>query len=149
MAAYAKLGCRLILDALVDASYLIALGYPRDKNHLAAKEFAEQAEIELLIPDVVLVEAIYNLQRLGGSRAAVRFSNRLIEQSPQFVPLTVPDFARAIAIMQTYQDAELDFVDCCLTALAERLNITRICTFDRRDFSMIRPAHTAYFELLP
>lgn len=51
--------------------------------------------------------------------------------------------------MRKYRDAELDFVDCCLTALAERLNITRICTFDRRDFSIIRPKHTDYLELLP
>jgi predicted nucleic acid-binding protein len=65
------------------------------------------------------------------------------------MPLTATDFARAIALMDRYRDAELDFVDCCLTALAERLNITRICTFDRRDFSMIRPQHTEYFDLLP
>lgn len=51
--------------------------------------------------------------------------------------------------MSTYAVAKLDFVDCCLTALAERLNITKIRTFDRRDFSMIRPKHAEYFELLP
>src|SRR5687767_2511363 len=134
---------------LVDASYLVALGYPRDKNHAAAKEVAAQPGAELLIPDVVLVEALYNLQRLGGTYAAVRFSNLLIEQSPRLVPLTVPDFARAIEVMQMYSDAELDFVDCCLTALAERLSVTEICTFDRRDFSIIRPKHADYFELLP
>jgi hypothetical protein len=33
--------------------------------------------------------------------------------------------------------------------MAERLNITEICTFDRRDFSMIRPQHVAYFAILP
>lgn len=33
--------------------------------------------------------------------------------------------------------------------LAERLNITQILTFDRRDFSVFRPAHTPYFDLLP
>jgi predicted nucleic acid-binding protein len=52
-------------------------------------------------------------------------------------------------VMHTYLDADLDLVDCRLTALAERMSITRICTFDRRDFSIIRPRHTDYFELLP
>lgn len=136
-------------DMLVDASYLVALGYPRDRNHEKAKGFAAAHPSGLFIPDVVLVEAIYNLQRLGSTIATVQFSNLLAAQTPQFVPLTVTDFSRAVALMDRYRDAELDFVDCCLTALAERLNITHICTFDRRDFSMIRPAHIEYFELLP
>jgi predicted nucleic acid-binding protein len=136
-------------DMLVDASYLVALGYPRDRNHAKAKAFAAAHEMGLLIPDVVLVEAIYNLQRLGGTAAMVRFSNLLVAQIPQLASLSVVDFARAVALMDRYRDAELDFVDCCLTALAERLNITHICTFDRRDFAMIRPQHTEYFQLLP
>ncbi len=136
-------------NILVDASYLVALGYPRDRNHQRAKQFAAESKDHLLIPDVVLVEAVYNLQRLGGTGATVRFASLLIEQSPQFVPLSIPDFARATALLEKYRDADLDFVDCCLTALAERLDITRICTFDRRDFTMIRPDHAAHFDLLP
>jgi hypothetical protein len=34
-------------------------------------------------------------------------------------------------------------------AQAERLNIARIATFDRRDFSVFRPKHCEYLELLP
>lgn len=142
-------------NALVDASYLVALGYPRDRHHEQAKQFAQTRHFaqmpigELLIPDVVLVEAIYNLQRLGGTQAAVRFGELLVAQASELVPLSSDDLARAMAIMRRYRDADLDFVDCCLTALAERLEITRICTFDRRDFSMIRPRHVEYFELLP
>jgi uncharacterized protein len=139
----------IMSDTLVDASYLVALGYPKDRNHIKAKQFSVEHDGDLLIPDVVLVEAIYNLQRLGGIAATVAFSKLLIAQSPQFVILTLADFTRAVALMERYQDAELDFVDCCLTALAERLAITHICTFDRRDFSMIRPNHIEYFELLP
>jgi predicted nucleic acid-binding protein len=125
------------------------LGYPRDRNHEKAKVFAAAHQTGLFIPDVVLVEAIYNLQRLGSTTATVQFSNLLAAQLPQFVPLTVADFSRAVALIDRYRDAELDFVDCCLTGLAERLNITRICTFDRRDLSMIRPKHTEYLQLVP
>lgn len=134
---------------LVDASYLVALGYPGDRHHTLAKGFAAQHSAELLIPDVVLTEAIYNLRRLGGTPAAIRFAELLLSQPPEFVRLSTLDFARAIAVMKTYRTAELDFVDCCLTALGERLNVVRICTFDRRDFSIIRPTHTEYFELVP
>ncbi len=136
-------------DMLVDASYLVALGYPKDRNHAKAKTFAAEHETGLLIPDVVLVEAMYNLNRLGSVAATVTFSRLLIEQTPQFVALMPGDFTRAVALMDRYRDAELDFVDCCLTALAERLNIRHICTFDRRDFSMIRPKHTEYLQLMP
>ncbi len=63
--------------------------------------------------------------------------------------MTQADFLSAMEIVRRNRHADLDFVDCCLTALAERLNITKICTFNRRDFSMIRPKHVEYFELFP
>ncbi len=52
-------------------------------------------------------------------------------------------------MLRAYPGAKLDFVDCCIMAMSERLNITRVCTFDRRDFSIFRPAHCDYLELLP
>ncbi len=59
------------------------------------------------------------------------------------------DVIRAAQIMERYADARFDFVDCCIMALAERLNITQVCTFDRRDFSIFRPTHCEHLELLP
>src|SRR5690606_8098512 len=134
---------------LVDASYLVALGYVKDRYHETAKLFATQNPVPLLIPDVVLVEAVYNIHRLGGTGAAVRVGRLLLGAGPNLVALTTSDVARAMRLMEDYRDIPLDFVDCCLTALAERLEITQIYTFDRRDFSIIRPAHVEYFELLP
>ncbi|MCD4684394.1 MAG: hypothetical protein K8S97_00470 [Anaerolineae bacterium] len=51
--------------------------------------------------------------------------------------------------MAEYDTARFDFVDCCIMALTERLNITQVCTFDRRDFSIFRPIHCDYLDLLP
>lgn len=62
-------------DMLVDASYLVALGYPKDRNHAKARAFAAEHETGLLIPDVVLVEAMYNLNRLGSVAATASQSN--------------------------------------------------------------------------
>jgi hypothetical protein len=136
-------------DILVDASFLVTMGYPRDRNHQSARKFAIQRGSDLLIPDVVIPEVFYNLRRLGGTIAALRFGELLSQEQPRFAVLAPTDFNRAINIMRVYLDADLDIVDCCLTAMAERLNITEICTFDRRDFSMIRPQHVAYFAILP
>jgi predicted nucleic acid-binding protein len=135
-------------DVIVDASFLVAVGYPRDRNHAKARTFAAAVH-RLFVPDVVLVEAMYNLQRLGGTPAAVEYARLLLTQSTPFPSLTTSDYTRAVEILNTYRDVPLDFVDCCITALAERLEITGICTFDRRDFMIIRPSHALYFELLP
>ena len=59
------------------------------------------------------------------------------------------DLGRARDILIAYNEAEFDIVDCCVMAIAERLNITRIATFDRRDFSIFQPRHCDYLELLP
>lgn len=136
-------------EALVDANFLIALAYPKDNNHTKATQFTASTALNLLVPAIVLPEVMYNLRRVGGVHAALRFGETLVAQATPLFPLTDVDFERAVAVMRTYQDAELDFVDSCLTALAERLQVTRICTFDRRDFTIIRPKHAAYFELLP
>jgi uncharacterized protein len=136
-------------DALIDASFLVAMGYPRDKHHRQAQQFVAQTQTRLIIPDVVIPEAFYNLRRLGGIVAALRFGELLSLQSPMLEPLMGADFQRAIAVMQTYQDADLDMVDCCIVAIAERLKISAICTFDRRDFSLLLPRHVDYFDLLP
>ena len=59
------------------------------------------------------------------------------------------DLTRIGEIMTQYADANLDFVDCCIMTLSERLTITQICTLDHRDFSIFRPEHCNYLELLP
>jgi len=52
-------------------------------------------------------------------------------------------------VLEKYADSQLDFVDAVIFAIAERLNITRVLPLDRRDFSIIRPKHCDYFEILP
>ncbi len=135
---------------LLDSSYLVSLALSSETYHRKTILFGAKTKHNLLIPDVVLVEAMYNIRRLGqGTYSGLKFGQLLSSQQPQFVGLTNPDFDRAITLMRQYKDAELDFVDCCITVMAERLNITQICTYDRRDFSMIPPNHVEYFELLP
>ena len=67
----------------------------------------------------------------------------------QLEPITMPDLRRASEIMEAYANARFDFVDCCIMALAERLTITQICTFDHRDFSIFKPTHCDFLELMP
>jgi len=64
-------------------------------------------------------------------------------------PISPRDLIRINEILADYAESRLDFVDAALVAIAERENITRILTLDRRDFGIIRPRHCSYFELLP
>ena len=82
-------------------------------------------------------------------RATLTFLNALTASDVEFQAVSKADVQRAYEIMVAYESAELDFVDACIMALAERLTITQICTFDRRDYTIFRPAHCDYLELLP
>ena len=63
--------------------------------------------------------------------------------------MTTEDLSRVHQILESYADNQLDFTDAAIVAMAERLAITRVYTLDRRDFSIIRPKHCDYFEILP
>ncbi|MBL8162993.1 MAG: PIN domain-containing protein [Anaerolineae bacterium] len=136
-------------EILVDTSFLVALNSRKDQYHAQSVQFVNQNEDDLLLPEVVLPEAAFLIRREGGIPAVLAFMDRLILSEATLQPLSRTDIARAREIMSIYIDARLDFVDCCIMALAERMHINRICTFDRRDFMIFRPAQAAHFELLP
>ncbi len=78
------------------------------------------------------------VQVFAGTRAAFQIEG-----------LTDVDMDRMQQIMNDYQSSEFDFTDVAVMALAERLNISQVGTFDRRDFSIFRPSHCAFLKLLP
>jgi len=134
---------------LLDTSFVVALNNPKDKNHIATRQFSSGKGNIYLLPEIVLTEAAFLLGKAGGLPASLRFLDRLVAAPAVLQSITLPDLKRAREIMAAYPEANLDFVDCCLMALSERLNIIQVCTYDRRDFSVFRPRHCAYLELLP
>jgi predicted nucleic acid-binding protein len=103
----------------------------------------------VLIPAVTLSELAFLADRAGGTRAVIMSMRALRQSAMEVTDPQDPDYERALAILEKYHDSRIDFVDACIMALAERLNVTRILTFDRRDFGLYRPAHCPHFELLP
>jgi predicted nucleic acid-binding protein len=134
---------------LVDSSFLYALHNPRDKYWGDATAFALIDKRIRIVPDVALTEVAQMLKKYLGLRAVDTFLKAMSAPSIQLEPVTVADLERARAVMMQYASADLDFVDCCLIALAERLGITELCTFDRRDFSIARLKDGSFLELLP
>jgi hypothetical protein len=136
-------------DMLADSSFIYALFNKDEKQYRAARRFATAFTGSVLVPDVVLPEVTYLFRKEGAVRAVTAFLIAFEISGMKLECLSADDLRRSREIMAAYPDARLDFVDCCIMALAERLNITQVCTFDRRDFSIFRPAHCEYLELLP
>jgi predicted nucleic acid-binding protein len=139
----------MVNRVLVDTSFLVALNNPRDRNYSVTRQFAADSKYLYLIPDVVLTEAAYLLKKAGGLPLVLRFLDRLSNLNPALIAVQDQDLKRARDIMAHYAEANLDFVDCCLMALSERLSIVTVCTFDHRDFVILQPKHTPYLTLLP
>jgi predicted nucleic acid-binding protein len=135
---------------IADTSFLLALYHPPDRNHSRAVRFVERDQPEVIIPQAALAEIMYMIQTRANERTFLFFWHTLAT-SRYFTlePTTPGDLARALAIRRQYAAARLDFVDCCIIALAERLKITQVCTFDRRDFAIVTPEHIAPLEMLP
>src|SRR5687767_13232835 len=125
-------------EILVDTSYLFAIYDRSDQHHQEALEFADWARnIPLLLTDVVLTESSFVLRKHVGFHVARRFLGDMVASGLPVLCIEKDDLRRAHEVMSAYPASKLDFTDCCLVALAERMNVTRVCTFDRRDFDII------------
>jgi uncharacterized protein len=139
----------IVTVTLLDTSFLFALTNNRDKNHRLASAILPKLERPLRLPTPVLPELCYLLDSKLGHHVMRRFLRVLSESEMRLLALTDGDIMRILDILDQYSTSRLDFADAAIVALAERYNIRTIATFDRRDFSIIRPQHTTYFELLP
>lgn len=137
------------MTVLIDTSFLVALAVQSDSNHAAARQAISTLKGQRILPVPVMPESFYMVSIRANYRAAVKLYSYMQDAGFQIEPLTPRDRQRMGEIMTQYLDAELDFVDLALMAISERLNITQVCTFDHRDFSIFRPAHCSHLELIP
>lgn len=134
---------------LIDTNVLVAAARTADTNHDAAARLLETINEPLLVPPTVLAEVCYLLNEWGGPGVEVRFLRDIRPGGLQLAELTTADVARMADLVERYADLRLGGTDASLVAIAERLRIDRIATFDRRHFTVVRPAHVAAFTLLP
>jgi uncharacterized protein len=118
-------------------------------QHQACVEVLRQHRGQLIVTAPVVVEAAWFIEdRLGPAHEA-RFLRTVTSRSVDLIDLTPDDWARVIELVTTYADLGLGTVDASIVAIAERLGVTKIATVNHRDFLVVRPAHTAGFELVP
>ena len=137
------------MAVLVDTSVLYALARREDPSHARCEEAIAAEQEAIIIPAQILCEIAYLTNVRIGAVAEHTFLRSLFESDWAIEPMSRTDFGRALELLEQYATANIGFVDAVTVAIAERLDIRRIYTLDRRDFSLVRPAHTAAFEVLP
>ncbi len=137
------------MAVLLDSGFLFASLNASEAEHEATIRVLENICEPIVLPIPAITEVTYLLARDIGSQAAADFIASLAATELTLETPLQEDYSRSAEILRQYADANLDFVDALIAATAERLNIKRLLTLDRRDFQLIRPKHCVSFELLP
>lgn len=135
------------LIAVVDTGPLYAAADLDDDDHAASVGALQRADLELVIPTMVVAEATYLVGSRLGPKAEAGFLRGLGEIEVE-AP-TSDDWERIAELVDKYADLPLGGTDASVVALAERLDTGTIITLDRRDFTIVRPRHREALELLP
>ena|SRR5215471_1111061 len=137
------------MAVLLDSGFLFAALNSAEGEHESTIRVLKDVRESIVLPVPAVTEVAYLLARDIGQEAAADFVGSLAESELTLESPTRDDYIRCADLLRQYSDAGLDFVDTMIVAMAERLNITRLLTLDRRDFQIIRPKHSSGFELLP
>lgn len=135
------------MPLLLDTGPLYALADADDAWHEVVRDLLEERRESLLVPVTVLPEVTYLLRSRLGMEVETAFVSSVANGELVTEELREVDLARSVELMEKY--ADIGFVDSTVVAIAERLNLSRIVTTDRRHFGAIRPRHCSVFELLP
>jgi len=133
-------------SVLVDTNAILALLNTRDPNHLAAKRVLP---LSFILPSLVLTGVDYLANTRLGANVARAFQKAVIRGDFELIHNAGADFTRALEIQEQYSDLTLGLVDSSIMAIAERLRIPRIFTFDRRHFLAVKPQDLSHFQILP
>jgi len=134
---------------VVDTGVIFAVADSSDDDHDACDELLSAFAGELVVPTPVVVESAWLIESRLGPGAEAKFLRAVISGELHRQDLTDADWERAVALVETYADLGLGFVDASVVAIAERFGTTTVATLNHRDFTVVRPSHIGAFELLP
>lgn len=138
-----------MINYLLDSGFLYASIDESDKHHESVRRIAEEVRGNIILPVPAITETAYFLSKNKGIGEVAKFLDSLSVTKFQLETPAAEDYKRAAGILRKYNDANIDFVDVLIVAIAERLKITKILTVDRRHFGAFKPRRCAAFEILP
>ena len=134
---------------LLDGSMVVAAADRSDLNHGAAVAWFGRADEPLLLGALALAELDLLLQRELGLDATLAVLASLTDGVIRLVAPTEPDLIRAAALLTEAAEHRPRLADALLVATAERLEVRRVATFDRRPIAVLRPRHVRALDLEP
>lgn len=134
---------------LIDSGFLYGLIDRGDQHADRVRAALDTIYEEIVLPVPAITEVAYFVSKNLGPTALADFIGGLDEMNLIIETPSPADYHRSAEILRKYNDANIDFVDACIVAMAERLKITKILTVDRRHFSIFKPEHCDSFEILP
>lgn len=137
------------MPILIDTGVLLGAIDADDAAHTRCAALLDVHAPGLLVPVTVIAEAAWQLENNVGVEAEAALIDSVIAGELTVVDITAADYVRAVELIRRYATLGLGLVDASVIAIAERLNVTTIATLDRRDFTVVRPAHCDAFELIP
>ena len=138
-----------MIDYLLESGFLYASIDESDNHHESVKNVAQTIRGNIILPVPAVTETAYFLAKNKGVEDVANFLDSLSMTKFQLETPTAEDYRRAAEILRKYNDANVDFVDACIVAIAERLDVKKILTVDRRHFGIFKPLHCKAFEILP
>jgi len=119
---------------LVDTGAIYAFVRQPDANHLPARAFVRDCidrRVVLVLSDAVFSETMNLLNKRQGPRVAIEVGVALRHTPLYQWQALGPDDERATwALFQKYDDKAWSYTDCAVLALAQRLRIAEVFTFD-------------------
>lgn len=133
--------------AIVDTGPLYAVADQDDDDHRRCLEVLERADLELVIPALVVAEATYLIGSRLGARAEAIFLGGLATfevEAPN-----ADDWPAIARLVEQDADFPLGGTDSSVAVLADRLGTDLIITLDQRHFAAIRSSDGRPYRLLP
>jgi predicted nucleic acid-binding protein len=134
---------------LLDPSAVLAAADRADLNHEAAVAWFRRADEPLLLGALTLGELDVLLQRELGATASLAVVEAITSGVIRLVSPTAQDLERATDLLREAAEHRPRLADAVLVAMAERLGVRRVATFDRRPLAVFRPRHVRALDLEP
>lgn len=130
---------------LIDTGPMVALFDASDQYHSRAVDFIRSYNGQLLSSLANITETVYLLD--FSQQAQTDFLSWVAHGAVQIEPIDASDVQKIVKVFQKYADLPMDFADGCLVAIAQKLNISHIATFDS-DFEIYRLKGGKRFDIV-
>lgn len=128
---------------IADASLLFALFNKRDFHHESAVEYVSELASHLTTTLAAVTETAHLLSVYPPAR--VDFITWIIAGGVFVVDLELEDYSAILQVVGKYEDLPADFGDATLVAIANRLEIQEVATFDS-DFRVYKYQRRRHFK---